>query len=96
MPDFLLLNNYRVFIKLSYIKFVYVFGETSDKGLSMYFCSEIINSISDSINILCVAVNGNFIGYIEFDFEVKKDIRQCVDSLRFASVKNIAIFPNFF
>ena len=40
---------------------------------------------------MCVAVNGNFIGYIEFDFEVKKDIRQCVDSLRFAGIKNIAM-----
>ena len=35
---------YTDFIKLSYIKFVYVFGETSDKGLSLYFYSEIINS----------------------------------------------------
>ena len=52
---------------------------------------EISNSIADSSNFLCVAVNGNFIGYIEFDFEVKKDIRQCVDSLRFANIKNIAI-----
>ena len=52
---------------------------------------EILNSIQDTSNILCVAVNGNFIGYIEFDFEVKKDIRQCVDSLRFAGIKNIAI-----
>ncbi len=52
---------------------------------------EITNSISDSSNLLCVAVNGNFIGYIEFDFEVKKDIRQCVDSLRFANIRNIAI-----
>lgn len=52
---------------------------------------DIMNSISDSSNLLCVAVNGNFIGYIEFDFEVKKDIRQCVESLRFAGIKNIAI-----
>lgn len=52
---------------------------------------EILNSIQDTNNILCVAVNGNFIGYIEFDFEVKKDIRQCVDSLRFAGIKNIAM-----
>ena len=52
---------------------------------------EILNSITDSGNLLCVAVNGNFIGYIEFDFEVKKDIRQCVESLRFAGIKNIAI-----
>lgn len=52
---------------------------------------EVLNSIQDTNNILCVAVNGNFIGYIEFDFEVKKDIRQCVDSLRFAGIKNIAM-----
>ena len=52
---------------------------------------EILNSVADSSNLLCVAVNGNFIGYIEFDFEVKKDIRQCVESLRFAGIKNIAI-----
>ncbi len=51
----------------------------------------IIVGLDDDINIMCIAVNDNFAGYIKLDYPVREDIRLCIDSLRFAGIKKLCV-----
>lgn len=53
-----------------------------------------INDAPLGDNVICVGVNSSYIGYISFNLEVKEDIRQCMESLNFAGVKNIGILTD--
>ena len=52
---------------------------------------EVVCSVPDEENILCVAVDNKFVGYIQFAYAVKDDIALCVDSLKRAGAKNLTI-----
>lgn len=51
----------------------------------------IISGIISEEAVLCVAVNNVFVGHIVFEYEIKDEIRQYVDSLKYAGAKNLSI-----
>ena len=60
----------------------------SAKVLSDY---GIISGIISEEAVLCVAVNNVFVGHIVFEYEINDEIRQYVDSLKYAGAKNLSI-----
>ena len=51
----------------------------------------IVSGIISEESVLCVAVNNVFIGHIVFEYPIKEDIKQYVDSLKYAGAKNLSI-----
>ena len=47
--------------------------------------------VDDSDAKLCVAINNTYVGYLQFHYPAKRDLKQCMDSLRFAGVKHLAV-----
>ncbi len=96
-------NDYGKRVKTAEISY---FMETEDNGAMVQLQNgiEIITGNSKVLNdygivtgiiseesVLCVAVNNVFIGHIVFEYEIKEDIRQYVDSLKYAGAKNLSI-----
>lgn len=52
---------------------------------------DIVSGIISEESVLCVAVNNTFVGHIVFKYELKEDIRQCVESLKYAGAKNLSV-----
>ncbi len=52
---------------------------------------EVVCSVPEEENILCVAVDNKFVGYIQFEYTIKDDISICVNSLKQAGAKNLTI-----
>ncbi|MBR3942196.1 MAG: HAD-IC family P-type ATPase, partial [Clostridia bacterium] len=52
---------------------------------------DVVCSVPEEENILCVAVDNKFVGYIQFGYTIKDDIALCVDSLKRAGAKNLTI-----
>ena len=49
------------------------------------------SNVPNDVNKVCVAVNGEFIGYIEFDYAVKDGAKQAVDTLKLLGIKKTAV-----
>ena len=47
--------------------------------------------IPNDINKICVAVNGEYIGYVEFEHAVKDNAKQAIDALRLLGIKKTAV-----
>ncbi|MBQ3114735.1 MAG: HAD-IC family P-type ATPase [Clostridia bacterium] len=52
---------------------------------------DIISGIISEDSVLCVAVNNTFVGHIVFKYELKDDIKQSVESLKYAGAKNLYV-----
>ena len=52
---------------------------------------DIVSGIISEESVLCVAVNNTFVGHIVFKYDLKEDIRQCVESLKYAGAKNLSV-----
>lgn len=48
-------------------------------------------NVPNDVNKICVAVNGEFIGYVEFDYAVKDGAKQAVDTLKLLGIKKTAV-----
>lgn len=85
---------------------IYRFMETEDNGAMVQLTNGVeimtgsakvlsdfgvISGIISEESVLCVAVNGVFVGHIVFECEIKDEIRQYVDSLKYAGAKNLSI-----
>lgn len=47
--------------------------------------------IPNDINKICVAVNGEYIGYVEFEYFVKENAKQAIDALRLHGIKKTVV-----
>ena len=48
-------------------------------------------NVPNDVNKICVVVNGEFIGYVEFDYAVKDGAKQAVDTLKLLGIKKTAV-----
>lgn len=85
---------------------IYRFMETEDNGAMVQLTNGVeimtgsakvlsdfgvISGIISEEAVLCVAVNSVFVGHIVFEYEIKDEIKQYVDSLKYAGAKNLSI-----
>ena len=49
------------------------------------------SNVPNDVNKVCVAINGEFIGYVEFDYAVKDGAKQALDTLRLLGIKKTAV-----
>jgi len=47
--------------------------------------------VPNDVNKICVAVNGEFIGYVEFEHSVKDNAKQAIDNLKILGIKKTVV-----
>lgn len=78
------IDDYTAIIKMQEIE---VLSGPSDSFLKV----GIQTNVPNDINKICVAVNGEFIGYVEFEHSVKEGAKQAIDALKLLGVKKTAV-----
>ena len=78
------IDDYTAIIKMQEIE---VLSGPSDALLKYGIKSNVPNDV----NKVCVAINGEFIGYAEFDYAVKDGAKQAVDTLKLLGIKKTAV-----
>ena len=84
IKNYMTIDDYTAIIKMQGIE---VLSGPSDALLKV----GVRSNVSNDVNKVCVAVNGEFIGYVEFDYAVKDGAKQAVDTLKLLGIKKTAV-----